>query len=346
MSFWTIRWLGNAVEILDQTLLPQKETYITLKNPNDLVEAIKKLRIRGAPAIGVAAAMGIALGAKQIRYSNLEDFVAKLTGIADLIASSRPTAKNLFWAVDRMMAVAKKAGVDPKEITAELEREALKIYDEDIETNRKIGQNGASLLKSGETVMTHCNAGALATAGYGTALSVVRWAVEEGKDIKVIATETRPLLQGSRLTVWELTADNIDVTLITDNMCGCVMRGKKVNRVIVGADRIAVNGDVANKIGTYTLSVVARENDLPFFVAAPVSTIDPDAKSGKDIPIEERDPNEVRRFMGRASTLKDVKVFNPAFDVTPNHLVGGIITERGILYPPYDASIGKIIEEA
>ncbi|MBN1574044.1 MAG: S-methyl-5-thioribose-1-phosphate isomerase [Deltaproteobacteria bacterium] len=345
MSFRTIRWLGSAVEILDQTLLPQEERYITLKDPNDVFEAIKKLRIRGAPAIGVAAAMGIALGAKQINYSDDKDFAAKLTGVAELLASSRPTAKNLFWAVDRMMAAAKKTGENPDEITAELEREALKIYHEDIEINRKMGQNGASLLTSGETVMTHCNAGALATAGYGTALSVVRRAVEEGKDIKVIATETRPLLQGSRLTVWELTADNIDVTLITDNMCGYVMREKKIDKVIVGADRIAANGDVANKIGTYTLAVVALENDVPFFVAAPISTIDIDTKSGEDIPIEERDPDEVREFMGKASTLKGVKVFNPAFDVTPNHLVSGIITERGILYPPYDVSISGIVKE-
>jgi methylthioribose-1-phosphate isomerase len=347
MSFHTIRWLGDAVEILDQTLLPKEETYITLKDPGDIVEAIKKLRIRGAPAIGVAAAMGIALGAKQISRTGDKDFFAKLTGVAEFIASSRPTAKNLSWAVDRMMAAAKVAdGASPGETAAELEKEALRIYDEDIETNRMMGRNGASLLRSGETVMTHCNAGALATAGYGTALSVIRMAVEEGKDIRVIATETRPLLQGSRLTVWELTKDNIDVTLITDNMCGAVMRQKKVDRVIVGADRIAANGDVANKIGTYTLSVVAKENGVPFFVAAPLSTIDPEAKSGEDIPIEERDPDEVRIFMGNASTVKDVRVFNPAFDVTPGRLVNGIITEKGVLYPPYDVSIGGVIKKA
>lgn len=343
MSFRTITWLGDSIEIIDQTLLPQQEVYITLKDPNDLFEAIKKLRIRGAPAIGVAAAMGIALGAKQIKYSDKGKFMTRLKEIADLLASSRPTAKNLFWAVDRMMAVAKRGGDSPEKIIDALEREALLIYDEDITINRKIGEKGAHLLESGETVMTHCNAGALATAGYGTALSVIRAAFERGKDIRVIATETRPLLQGSRLTVWELSADNIDVTLITDGMSGHFMRRGVIDKVIVGADRIASNGDVANKIGTYTHAVLARENDVPFYVAAPLSTIDLDTKDGDDIPIEERNPDEVREFMGKTSTVKGVNVFNPAFDVTPNLLVSGIITEEGVLYPPYDQSIDRVI---
>lgn len=342
MSFRTISWLGDSIEIIDQTLLPQKEVYITLKDPDDLFEAIKKLRIRGAPAIGVAAAMGIALGAKQIKASDMGEFTAKLKEIADFLASSRPTAKNLFWAVDRMTAIAKQGGDNPEEIVEALEKEALLIYEEDIEINRRIGENGAQLLKNEETVMTHCNAGALATAGYGTALSVIRAAVEEGKEIKVVATETRPLLQGSRLTVWELTSDNIDVTLITDGMSGHFMRRGVINKIVVGADRIAANGDVANKIGTYTHAVLARENDVPFYVAAPLSTIDPETKSGEDIPIEERDPDEVREFMGKASTVSGVKVFNPAFDVTPNRLVSGIITEEGVLYPPYQESIERV----
>ena len=346
MSFHTINWLGHAIEIIDQTLLPQQKVYITLENPSQVFEAIKELRVRGAPAIGVAAAMGMALGAKKIKYSDKDEFMSKLNVVANLLASSRPTAKNLFWAIEKMMVVATSGDDAPDKIIEKLEMKALQIYEDDIAINKKIGENGAALLKSGEIVMTHCNAGALATAGYGTALSVIRAAVEAGKDIKVIATETRPLLQGSRLTVWELTEDNIDVTLITDSMSGHFMKDGKINKIIVGADRIAANGDVANKIGTYNHAVVARENNVPFYVAAPLSTIDTDTKCGDDIPIEERNPIEVREFMGTTSTVKDAQIFNPAFDVTPNQFVGGIITERGILYPPYIESINRVVLES
>jgi methylthioribose-1-phosphate isomerase len=345
MSFHTIIWLGHAIEIIDQTLLPQQKVYITLEDPLQVFEAIKELKVRGAPAIGVAAAMGIALGAMKIEYSDKDEFISKLNDVADLLASSRPTAKNLFWAIEKMMVVAKSGDDAPDKIINKLRIKALQIYEEDIAINKKIGENGATILKSGETVMTHCNAGALATAGYGTALSVIRAAVEVGKDIRVIATETRPLLQGSRLTVWELMEDNIDVTLITDSMSGHFMKDGKINKIIVGADRISANGDVANKIGTYNHAVVAKENNVPFYVAAPLSTIDADTKCGDDIPIEERNPIEVREFMGTTSTVKDVQVFNPAFDVTPNRFVSGIITECGILYPPYIKSISRVISE-
>jgi methylthioribose-1-phosphate isomerase len=346
MSFHTIKWLGDKIEILDQRLLPTKVSYIKLRGPSEVARAIKELAIRGAPAIGVCAAMGAALGARSIKADGRDDFLSKFREITGIIASSRPTAKNLFWALDRMEYVAENSGDDPGGIARALELEAEKIYREDIETNIGIGKAGEKLLKSGDTVLTHCNAGALATAGYGTALGVIRAAIEAKKEIKVIATETRPLLQGSRLTTWELIADGIDVTLITDGMAGHFLKAKKIQVVIVGADRIAANGDAANKIGTYSHAVLARENDVPFYVAAPISTIDVSIPTGEDIPIEERDPMEVRAIMGKAVSPPDVKVQNPAFDVTPNRYISAIITERGIIRPPYRRGIERALKEA
>lgn len=345
MSFYTIRWLGDRIEILDQRLLPIKVSYITLSDPSEVARAVKDLAIRGAPAIGVAAAMGAALGARTITAKGREDFLFKFREVTDIIAASRPTAKNLFWALERMSFVAENSGENPVEIARALELEAEKIYREDIETNIRIGKEGEKLFESGDNVLTHCNAGALATAGYGTALGVIRSAIEAGKEIKVMATETRPLLQGSRLTCWELLADGIDVTLITDSMAGHFLKLKKIEKVITGADRIAKNGDVANKIGTYSHAVLAKENKIPFYVAAPTSTIDTSILRGEDIPIEERDPMEVRTVMGRAISPPDIKVLNPAFDITPNRYISAIITEKGIIRPPYRRGIEKIVKE-
>ena len=341
-SFHTIRWLGDAIEILDQRLLPRQEVYIRLTTPEEVTEAIRGLQIRGAPAIGVAAAMGAALGAKGIAEIGSGDFRVKFREIVELIASSRPTARNLFWALERMVRVSEGAGEDISAIILALEHEAKEIYREDIEINEKMGENGERLLDSGDIVLTHCNAGALATAGFGTALGVIRAAIKKGKEIKVISTETRPLLQGSRLTSWELISDNIDVTLITDSMAGHFMRAGKIDKVIVGADRIALNGDVANKIGTYSHAVLARENGIPFFVAAPISTIDADTPTGDDIPIEEREPDEVRTIMGVPTAPPEVKVLNPAFDVTPCRYITAIITEHGIIEPPLDDFLTRL----
>ena len=345
MSFYTIQWNEDGIQILDQRLLPSTVSYITLKDPSQVIDAIKTLAVRGAPAIGVAAAMGAALGARRIRAVTRHEFLSELDHIISSIAAARPTAKNLFWALDRMKRRAHAHDGDPPEIARALEAEALAIYDEDIRTNEALGRHGQELLADGDTVLTHCNAGALATAGYGTALGVIRAAVSAGKRISVIADETRPLLQGSRLTVWELMADGIDVTLITDGMAGYCFKKGLVNKVITGADRIAANGDTANKIGTYTVSILAKEHGVPFYIAAPWSTIDPETKSGADIPIEERDPEEVRSFMGVPSAPAGVSVKNPAFDVTPAAYIGAIITERGVLRPPYEESIGAVARD-
>lgn len=343
MSFYTIQWNEDGIQILDQRLLPATVRYITLKNPAQVVDAIKTLAIRGAPAIGVAAAMGAALGARQLRASTRREFLAAFEDIVRCLAAARPTARNLFWALDRMKRRAHEHQGDPPDIARALVAEALAIYEQDIQTNLAIGRHGQELLSDGETVLTHCNAGALATAGYGTALGVIRAAVACGKRIKVIADETRPLLQGSRLTVWELMADGIDVTLITDSMAGYCFRQGLIDAVITGADRIAANGDTANKIGTYTVSILAAEHGVPFYIAAPTSTIDAETGTGADIPIEERDPDEVRSFMGVQSAPAGTAVKNPAFDVTPAAYIGAIITERGVLRPPYTESIGSVI---
>jgi methylthioribose-1-phosphate isomerase len=343
MSFFTIQWKDDGIQILDQRLLPSAVRYITLKNPTEVVDAIKTLAVRGAPAIGVAAAMGAALGARQIRAATRHEFLSELDGIISFIAAARPTARNLFWALERIRRRAHGHEGGPPEIARALEAEALAIYDEDIRTNEAIGRHGQQLLSDGDTVLTHCNAGALATAGYGTALGVIRAAVSSGKRISVIADETRPLLQGSRLTVWELMADGIDVTLITDSMAGYCFKEGLIDTVITGADRIAANGDTANKIGTYTVAILAKEHGVPFYVAAPCSTIDPEAMTGVDIPIEERDPDEVRSFMGAQSAPKGAAVKNPAFDVTPASYIGAIITERGVIRPPYQDNIRMVI---
>jgi methylthioribose-1-phosphate isomerase len=343
MSFNTIQWKEDGIRILDQRLLPSAVRYVTLKDPAQVVDAIKTLAVRGAPAIGVAAAMGAALGARQIRATARRRFLSEFDDIVSLLAAARPTARNLFWALERMRRLAHGHKGDPPDIIRALETEALAIYEEDIRTNEAIGRHGQELLSDGDTVLTHCNAGALATAGYGTALGVIRAAVSSGKRISVIADETRPLLQGSRLTVWELMADGIDVTLITDGMAGYCFKEGLIDKVITGADRIAANGDTANKIGTYTVSILAKEHGVPFYIAAPCSTIDPETKTGADIPIEERDPDEVRLFMGVQSAPPGAAVRNPAFDVTPAVYIGAIITERGVIRPPYAVSIREII---
>lgn len=344
MSFFTIQWSADGIRILDQRLLPSSVRYVTLTDPAQVVDAIKTLAVRGAPAIGVAAAMGAALGARRIQAGARNEFLEEFDRIVSLLATSRPTARNLFWALDRMKRVAHGHGGDPSDIARALEAEALAIYEEDIRTNEEIGRNGRDLLSDGDTVLTHCNAGALATAGYGTALGVIRAAVSSGKRISVIADETRPLLQGSRLTVWELMADGIDVTLITDGMAGYCFGKGLIQKVVTGADRIAANGDTANKIGTYTVSVLAKEHGVPFYIAAPCSTIDREAATGSDIPIEERDPDEVRSFMGAPSAPPDAAVRNPAFDVTPASYITAIITERGVIHPPYAETIVTLFE--
>jgi len=342
--FKTIEWKNNMVVMIDQRLLPNEEVYRTYMDFLDVAEAVREMVIRGAPAIGVAAAMGIALGAIDIKSKERKEFVKQFNHICNVMAHTRPTAVNLFWAIDRMKRIVKenpKLGAD--ELKERLVEEAKRIYEEDIEINRQMGRHGSKLIKNRATVLTHCNAGALATAGYGTALGVIRAAIEEGKKIKVFADETRPFLQGSRLTAWELMKDGIDTTLITDNMSGYMMKKGLIDAVIVGADRIAANGDVANKIGTYSVAVLAKEHKIPFYVAAPISTIDLKIKSGDSIPIEERDIREVTHVKNIPIAPNAVKVKNPAFDVTPNRLVTAIITEKGIARKPFGKSIGRLV---
>lgn len=339
----TMRWVGNTLELLDQTKLPHAVEYVCCRTCEDVAGAIKTMQVRGAPAIGAAAAYGMVLGALTLNDRSKEDFFTGIARIAAALAATRPTAVNLFWAINRIRAKAEaNADKDVTEITRILTVEAGKIFAEDVEMNRRIGQYGNELVPPGANILTHCNAGALATAGYGTALGVIRAAHEAGKNIHVYADETRPLLQGARLTAWELMQDKIPVTLITDNMAGYLMRLGKINLAVVGADRITANGDVANKIGTYTVAVVAKENNVPFYVAAPASTIDLALAAGDDIPIEERDHREVVEVSGQGVAPEGVKVFNPAFDVTPHHLIKGIITDRGIVYPPFEDNLKKI----
>ncbi|MFH1830068.1 MAG: S-methyl-5-thioribose-1-phosphate isomerase [Pseudomonadota bacterium] len=341
----TIEWKDNKVIILDQRKLPTEEVYNTYEDYLGVAQAIKNMVIRGAPAIGVAAAMGVALGALGIGVKNFDEYYEKLVSICDRIGDTRPTAVNLFWALDRMKACALANKDRPlAEITQALRSEALKIYAEDIESNRMIGRHGQKLLEDGMTVLTHCNAGALATAGYGTALGVIYAAEEAGKRLHVIASETRPRLQGAKLTAWELQKHGLQVTVISDTMVGSLMQQGRINACIVGADRIAANGDVANKIGTYQVAVLANHHDLPFYVAAPISTIDPKITCGDDIPIEERDHTEVTHIGSMQITPDYVKVINPSFDVTPAELVTAIITERGIAEPPYEKSISELVE--
>lgn len=340
----TMRWLEEGcLELLDQTKLPSKITYLKCRDYPDVASAIKRLAVRGAPAIGAAAAYGLTLGAMKLKTQQKEDFFSGVKAIASELSATRPTAVNLRWALDRMI---KKLHIDENEdinaLRAVLLEEANLIYQEDIETNRKIGKHGQALIPNGARILTHCNAGALATAGYGTALGVIRAAREAGKNISVIADETRPLLQGARLTAWEMLREHIPVTLIADNMAGYLMATQKVDLIIVGADRIAANGDVANKIGTYSLAVLAKAHNLPFYVAAPLSTIDMSLASGAEIPIEERDQTEITHLDGKPVAPPGVKAWNPAFDITPNNLVTAIITEKGVVYPTYRDNLEKI----
>ena len=331
----TVQWHEGAVRLLDQSRLPETVAFLDCRDVESVASAICELKVRGAPAIGVTASMGVALGAQSIAATDYESFAKELLTICDRLAATRPTAVNLFWAVDRMKRKAVALRAEPiASIKSALLRESQAILEEDIALCKAMGRHGAALIEKGQTILTHCNAGALATAGYGTALGVIRAAWEQGKQIEVIADETRPVLQGARLTAWELMQDNIPVTLITDNMAGALMRQGKIHLCIVGADRIAANGDVANKIGTYSVAVLARAHGIPFYVAAPYSTIDLQTKSGADIPIEQRQAREVTTIHGSHEVAPaGVQVYNPAFDVTPAELVSGIITERGVFTP-------------
>jgi len=331
----TVEWKDGAVRLLDQSRLPEKVEFLDCRDYQTVARAIRELRVRGAPAIGVTAAMGVALGAQSLRASGYDEFAKGVTGICEHLAATRPTAVNLFWAIERMKrTLAGLRGQPVVEIKRLLLEESQRILDEDIAMNRALGRHGAALVKDGQTILTHCNAGALATAGYGTALGVVRAAWEQGKKIHVLADETRPVLQGARLTVWELMQDQIPVTLITDNMAGALMRRGLIHLCLVGADRIAANGDVANKIGTYSVAVLAKAHGLPFYVAAPYSTIDLATPSGDQIPIEQRKPQEVTSICGGPPVAPlGADVLNPAFDVTPAEYVTAIITERGVFKP-------------
>ncbi|GJM16568.1 MAG: methylthioribose-1-phosphate isomerase [Thermodesulfobacteriota bacterium] len=333
-SFKTIEWKNNKVIMIDQTRLPKDEIYLEFETYEEVADAIKRMVIRGAPAIGVAAAMGIALGALNTTIEDRDQFIKEVNKVTDVIMATRPTAVNLFWAGKRMLGVLNSQNGSVGDMKARLVEEANIILHEDIETCRSIGRVGAELIPDNSTILTHCNAGALATAGYGTALGVIRGAREAGKNIKVIATETRPFLQGARLTAWELDKDGISVSLITDNMVGHIMSKGMVDAVVVGADRIAENGDVANKIGTYSISVLAKSHGIPFYVAAPISTIDYNCPNGGNIPIEERDINEVTHVLG-SRIAPDVNVYNPAFDITPNENVSSIITEKAVVKNPF-----------
>jgi methylthioribose-1-phosphate isomerase len=331
----TVEWKAGAVRLLDQSRLPETVEFIDCRDVEAVAVAIRELKVRGAPAIGVTAAMGVALGAQSIASTDYDVFAKALSTICERLAATRPTAVNLFWAIERMRQKLDALRAEPvASIKAALMKESQAILEEDIALCKAMGQHGANLIQTGQTVLTHCNAGALATAGYGTALGVIRAAWEQGKKIQVIADETRPVLQGARLTAWELMQDKIPVTLITDNMAGSLMRQGKIHLCVVGADRIAANGDVANKIGTYSVAVLAKAHGIPFYVAAPYSTIDLRTKTGADIPIEQRNPLEVTTIHGSHPVAPTgVAVYNPAFDVTPAELISGIITERGVFKP-------------
>jgi methylthioribose-1-phosphate isomerase len=337
MSIVPFRWQGDRLLLLDQMRLPGEERWLELADHRQLAEAIRSLRVRGAPAIGVAAAYGLALAALSSNAADRDKLLAELEADAQELAATRPTAVNLSWALRRTLAAAREAS----DVRAAIVGEAQRIEREDVEANRRLGALGAELVPDGATVLTHCNAGALATAGYGTALGVVRAAVEQSKQVRVVATETRPALQGARLTAWELSQDGIPCTVIVDSAAGALMRRGEIDLVLVGADRIAANGDTANKIGTYTLATLARAHELPLYVAAPTSTIDPVCGSGDDIPIEDRPPDEIT-----AAAPAGVTVANPAFDVTPHELIDAIITERGIARAPYTLSIAAQLERA
>ena len=342
MPISTIEWIDGKVRIIDQTKLPHKFVYAEIKDVQSMWRAIKRLQVRGAPAIGVAGAFGILLGMKNIKAKDYKGFKRRLDGVIKHLASSRPTAVNLFWALDRMKRCAEENKRLPlTEIEGILLEEAFKIMKEDKKICRCMAFFGSKLIKSGDRILTHCNTGGLATVDYGTALGALFKAKEQGKKIKVYVDETRPLLQGARLTTWELLREKIDVTLICDNMAASLMKKGEIDKIFVGADRIIRNGDVANKIGTYNLAVLANFHKVPFYVVAPISTFDFNLSSGSDIPIEERDADEVRGVLGKRIAPKKVKVYNPAFDVTPARLVKAIVTEKGIFRPPYSKTLGR-----
>jgi methylthioribose-1-phosphate isomerase len=339
----TLEWTDKGVRFLDQTKLPTEEVYVTCKTHEQVADVIRNMVVRGAPAIGVAAAMGIALGLKNSKAETTGDLKRDFDQICDNISKTRPTAVNLFWAIRRMQEKFERIRIRPvPQIKQDMVDEAQRMHAEDIAANQAMGRHGATLMPAEGGVLTHCNAGALATAGYGTALGVIRAAVEQGKKIHVFADETRPFLQGSRLTAWELMKDGIPTTVISDSMAGAMMRQGKVRAVVVGADRIAGNGDVANKIGTYSVAVLAKEHGIPFYVAAPVSTVDLACPTGNEIPIEQRNVKEVTHIAGKQLVPDGVAVENPAFDVTPAKYVAAIITERGIARAPFDNSLRKL----
>jgi methylthioribose-1-phosphate isomerase len=340
----SVAWHDDDIVMVDQRKLPAAEVYVTCKSVNDVAKAIKTMVIRGAPAIGVCAAMGLALGAARSKATGTKQFTTEFQRNCDLLAATRPTAVNLFWAIERMKRTFSEgalAGESVEQLQARLRMAADRIHDEDVESCRSIGRHGAGLVPHDARILTHCNAGALATAGYGTALGVIRGAVEAGRKVRVLADETRPFLQGARLTAWELIKDGIDTTVITDNMAGAMMRAGEVDLVVVGADRIAANGDIANKIGTYSVAVLAKEHNIPFYVAAPLSTIDLSTSDGDAIPIEERDSREVTHLGSNQLAPDGAHVRNPSFDVTPHKYVTAIITERGVLRPPFIESLAN-----
>ena len=340
----SVAWQDDDIVMVDQRKLPAAEVYVTCKSVNDVAKAIKTMVIRGAPAIGVCAAMGLSLGAARSKATGTKQFTTEFQRHCDLLAATRPTAVNLFWAIERMKRAFSEGalgGESVEQLQGRLRREADRIHDDDVASCRAIGAHGAALVPEQASILTHCNAGALATAGYGTALGVIRGAVEAGRKVRVLADETRPFLQGARLTAWELLKDGIDTTVITDNMAGAMMRKGDVDLVVVGADRIAANGDIANKIGTYTVAVLAKEHGIPFYVAAPSSTIDLSTKDGDAIPIEERDAREVTHVGSNQLAPDGAHVRNPSFDVTPHKYITAFITERGVFRPPFIESLPK-----
>ncbi|OGW20001.1 MAG: S-methyl-5-thioribose-1-phosphate isomerase [Nitrospinae bacterium RIFCSPLOWO2_12_FULL_47_7] len=344
--FKTIEYNDGIVRMIDQTRLPLEKVYINCHTIEDVGHAIKTMIIRGAPAIGVAAAMGVSLGADSIQAKDFDSFYGLMSSQCETLGKTRPTAVNLAWAIERMKRVARENMLlSLSDLKQRLKRESLAVYEEDITACKAMGMHGQVLIKDGNTVLTHCNAGALATAGFGTALGVIRAAVNAGKRVQVLADETRPFLQGARLTAWELKEDNIPVKLITDSMSGFFMKKKEIDLVVVGADRIAANGDVANKIGTYMVAVMAQKHNIPFYVAAPISTLDLSLNSGEKIPIEERSADEVVCINGKRMAPEGVEVGHPAFDITPNDLVTAIITEKGIAHPPYINSLKKLADQ-
>ena len=339
----TIQWIDTYSRMADQTLFPYEFKYIDIKTGQEMFDAIKKMIVRGAPAIGIAGAHGVVLYAQELENENLsrEDFIQKLLEKADYMATSRPTAVNLMWAVEKQKEIIKNSKSDIKGLVEELKQNGIKLENEDIEINKKIGDFGSTVVPKGAAILTHCNAGALATVGYGTALGVVRSAFAKDNSIQVFADETRPRQQGARITTLELTMDGIPTTLITDGMCSYFMKKGMIDMVVVGADRIAANGDTANKIGTYTVAIAAKYHNIPFYIAAPLSTIDINIKTGDEIPIEERSHDEVTHINGKPVCAQGVNVINPGFDVTPHELITGIITEKGILRPDYNKSIAE-----